>query len=81
MCVCLCSEHRPALLQFLGLPADYEAVPSTTEPHYQSEYPLNAGVPRRLAVLQFLIEQFLDITPVRDDTTREGAPQNDDHCR
>ncbi|XP_022696586.1 nucleosome-remodeling factor subunit NURF301-like isoform X2 [Varroa jacobsoni] len=75
------AEHRPALLSFLGLSPDHEAVPSSHEPCYQSEYPLNAGVSRRLSVLQFLAGQFLDITPVRDDTTREGAPQHDDHCR
>ncbi|OQR69524.1 nucleosome-remodeling factor subunit NURF301-like, partial [Tropilaelaps mercedesae] len=74
-------EHRPALLSFLGLPQDHEAAPSFREPCYQSEYPLNAGVTRRLAVLQFLAEQFLDITPVRDETVREGALQHDDHCR
>jgi nucleosome-remodeling factor subunit BPTF len=44
------------------------------------EYPYS-GVEDRLTVLQFLTDQFLTTTFVRDDMIQEGPIHYDDHCR
>ncbi|XP_055707432.1 nucleosome-remodeling factor subunit NURF301 isoform X3 [Phlebotomus papatasi] len=44
------------------------------------EYPF-CGIDDRLTVLQFLVDQFLITTPVRDDMLQEGPIHYDDHCR
>jgi nucleosome-remodeling factor subunit BPTF len=44
------------------------------------EYPY-VNVEDRLAVLQFLTDQFLITTTVRDDLLQEGPIHYDDHCR
>ncbi|XP_045520009.1 nucleosome-remodeling factor subunit NURF301 isoform X1 [Pieris brassicae] len=44
------------------------------------EYPFTT-VEDRLAVLQFLCNQFLITNPVRDDLINEAPIQYDDHCR
>uniref|UniRef100_A0A1L8DWQ1 Putative nucleosome remodeling factor subunit n=1 Tax=Nyssomyia neivai TaxID=330878 RepID=A0A1L8DWQ1_9DIPT len=44
------------------------------------EYPF-CNVDDRMMVLQFLIDQFLITTPVRDDMLQEGPIHYDDHCR
>ncbi|XP_055689203.1 nucleosome-remodeling factor subunit NURF301 isoform X2 [Lutzomyia longipalpis] len=44
------------------------------------EYPF-CSVDDRLMVLQFLVDQFLITTPVRDDMLQEGPIHYDDHCR
>ncbi|XP_059615017.1 nucleosome-remodeling factor subunit NURF301 isoform X2 [Phlebotomus argentipes] len=44
------------------------------------EYPF-CGIDDRMAVLQFLVDQFLITTPVRDDMLQEGPIHYDDHCR
>lgn len=44
------------------------------------EYPYS-GIEDRLTVLQFLADQFLTTTFVRDDMIQEGPIHYDDHCR
>lgn len=44
------------------------------------EYPYS-GIEDRLTVLQFLTDQFLTTTFVRDDMIQEGPIHYDDHCR
>lgn len=44
------------------------------------EYPYTS-IEDRLTVLQFLSDQFLTSTTVRDDMLREGPIHYDDHCR
>ncbi|GAB0089853.1 nucleosome-remodeling factor subunit NURF301 [Sergentomyia squamirostris] len=44
------------------------------------EYPFT-GIDDRMTVLQFLVDQFLITTPVRDDMLQEGPIHYDDHCR
>lgn len=44
------------------------------------DYPY-VGIENRLAVLQFLTDQFLITTVVRDDLIQEGPIHYDDHCR
>lgn len=44
------------------------------------EYPYTS-IDDRLVVLQFLSDQFLTSTTVRDDMMREGPIHYDDHCR
>ncbi|XP_055631397.1 nucleosome-remodeling factor subunit NURF301 isoform X2 [Toxorhynchites rutilus septentrionalis] len=46
----------------------------------QNEYPFVAPE-KRLQVLQFLTDQFLITTTVRDDMLQEGPIHYDDHCR
>lgn len=45
-----------------------------------NEYPF-VGAEERLKVLQFLTDQFLVTTTVRDDMLQEGPIHYDDHCR
>lgn len=45
-----------------------------------NEYPY-ASIEDRLTVLQFLTDQFLITTSVRDDLLQEGPIHYDDHCR
>ncbi|KAL1380068.1 hypothetical protein pipiens_014471, partial [Culex pipiens pipiens] len=45
-----------------------------------SEYPF-VGAQQRLRVLQFLTDQFLVTTTVRDDMLQESPIHYDDHCR
>lgn len=44
------------------------------------EYPYS-GIEDRLTILQFLADQFLTTTFVRDDMIQEGPIHYDDHCR
>lgn len=44
------------------------------------EYPYS-GIEDRLTILQFLTDQFLQTTFVRDDLIQEGPIHYDDHCR
>lgn len=44
------------------------------------EYPYS-GIEDRMTVLQFLTDQFLTTTFVRDDMIQEGPIHYDDHCR
>lgn len=44
------------------------------------EYPYT-GIDDRLTVLQFLTDQFLITTPVRENMLQEGPIHYDDHCR
>lgn len=46
----------------------------------EKEYPYTS-IEDRLIVLQFLTDQFLISTTVRDDMLREGPIHYDDHCR
>lgn len=46
----------------------------------QKEYPYTE-IDDRLTVLQFLTDQFLTTTSVRDDMIQEGPIHYDDHCR
>lgn len=46
----------------------------------EQDYPY-ANIEDRLTVLQFLTDQFLRTTAVRDDLIREGPIHYDDHCR
>lgn len=46
----------------------------------EKEYPYTS-IEDRLTVLQFLTDQFLISTTVRDDMLREGPIHYDDHCR
>lgn len=46
----------------------------------EKEYPYTS-IHDRLKVLQFLTDQFLNSTTVRDDMLREGPIHYDDHCR
>ncbi|CRK99537.1 CLUMA_CG012856, isoform A [Clunio marinus] len=46
----------------------------------QKEYPY-ASIDDRLTVLQFLTDQFLTTTFIRDDMIQEGPIHYDDHCR
>lgn len=46
----------------------------------KNDYPY-VGIDKRLTVLQFLTDQLLITTAVRDDLIREGPIHYDDHCR
>lgn len=46
----------------------------------KNDYPY-VGIDKRLIVLQFLTDQLLITTAVRDDLIREGPIHYDDHCR
>lgn len=46
----------------------------------EREYPF-CDIEDRLTVLQFLVDQFLITTPIREMLLQEGPIQYDDHCR
>lgn len=68
----------PAVLRmYLLSDPDYAAVLATVK---EGEYPF-CGPRGRLAVLEFLADNFLTTSPARDDLVSEGVVFHDDHCR